>query len=320
MGSFQNTSDFDPDSIGTYNLTSAGVNDIYISKLDSGGNFIWAKQVGGLSYDLGNGMTVDAIGNVYITGTFQDSADLDPGFGVYNLVSFGASQDIFISKLDSSGSFDWAVSLGGAHSDQGNGIEVDLSGNVFVTGFFFDSIDFNTGAGINILPARSSDIFIIKLDGMGNYQWAFNMGQYNSDNGCAILADNLGNIYTIGDYQLVTDFDPNAGIVNLSSHGFTDIFIQKLTEATTNINLISDFSDLKLFPIPTTGILNLNIPINQKIIKLEVVNAYGQKVAGYEKFNVKDGTLILENQTNGVYVLSVQTDSRIYSTKIMVVR
>ena len=131
-GYFAGTCDFDPSS-QTYNLTSFGNDDIFITKLDGSGNFIYAKQMGGPFYDMGYSMTFDSNENLYITGTFAGTCDFDPSSATYNLQSFGAN-DIFITKLDSLGNFVWAKKMGGINDQLGYSIDVDNSGNVFTTG------------------------------------------------------------------------------------------------------------------------------------------------------------------------------------------
>ena len=74
-GIFSGTADFDPGA-GIHNLTSVGSYDIFISKLDVNGNFVWAKSMGGTGYDLGGAIAVDVSGNLYITGSFSGTADL----------------------------------------------------------------------------------------------------------------------------------------------------------------------------------------------------------------------------------------------------
>jgi hypothetical protein len=110
-GYFEGTADFDP-SAGVFNLTSAGSVDIFVSKLDASGNFVWAKAMGGTSIDQATSIAVDASNNVYTTGYFYNTADFDPSAGVANLTSAG-SGDIFVSKLDASGNFVWAKAMGG---------------------------------------------------------------------------------------------------------------------------------------------------------------------------------------------------------------
>ena len=226
-GSFYSTTDFDPGA-GIANLISAGERDIFISKLDSNGNFIWAKRLGGTSIDIGKGITVDSSGNVYTTGQFLDTVDFDPGAGIANLVSAG-NADIFVSKLDSNGDFVWAKSMGKAGWEYGNSIAVDTSGNVHTTGTFEGTVDFNPSAGTaNLTSAGFTDIFVSKLDSNGDFVWAKSMGDTNEDTGFSIAVDASGNVYTTGEFIGIVDFDPSAGTVNLTSAGLYDIFVSKL--------------------------------------------------------------------------------------------
>ena len=178
-GYFRDIVDFDPGP-GVFNLTSAGASDIFISKLDSSGNFIWAKRLGGGNGDIGASIAVDGTGNVYTTGAFIGTADFDPGPGVFNLtpVTPPFSDEVFVSKLDSSGNFVWAKSMGGPNTnDAGNSITVDATGNVYTTGHFADTADFDPGLGIfNLFPVWGMDIFISKLDALGNFIYAKNAG------------------------------------------------------------------------------------------------------------------------------------------------
>ena len=230
-GYFSGTVDFNPDNpdINVYNLTSYGSIDIFISKLDASGNFVWAKQLGGTSTDIGYSIMVDLTGNVYTTGYFSSTADFDPGTGIYNLTSSGGSYDIFISKLGASGNFIWAKQLGGTSSDIGNSIALDAIGNVYTTGYFYGTADFDPGTGIyNLISAGSSDIFISKLDTSGNFVWAKKMGGTSDETGFSIAVDALGNVYSTGYFAGTADFEPGAGTNNLISAGSSDIFISKL--------------------------------------------------------------------------------------------
>ena len=226
-GFFTGTVDFDP-GVGTSNLTSAGNQDIFVSKLDASGNFLWAKSIGSTGSDYSYGIAVDASGNVYTTGYFTGTADFDPGAGTSNLTSAG-SGDIFISKLDASGNFVWAKIFGSTGIDQSNAITVDALGNVYTTGYFQGTVDFDPNAGTSNLTSNGSfDVFISKLDASGNYVWAKNMGGSGSDKSNAITVDAVGNVYTTGTFRNTVDFDPGAGTSNLTSAGNGDIFISKL--------------------------------------------------------------------------------------------
>ena len=230
-GWFGGTVDFDPGP-GTYNLTSAGVEDIFVSKLDVNGDFIWAKRMGGTSDDNGFGITVDSVGNVYTTGWFHNMVDFDPGSGTFNLTSAGA-QDIFVSKLDANGDFVWAKRMGGTIYDEGYEIAVDSVGSVYTVGRFGGTSDFDPGPGtFNLTSAGIHDIFVSKLDANGDFVWAKRMGGAKSDYGGAIAVDGVGNVYTTGLFAYpsggTADFDPGPGTFNLTSAGVEDIFVSKL--------------------------------------------------------------------------------------------
>ncbi|MAG56193.1 MAG: hypothetical protein CMJ83_07885 [Planctomycetes bacterium] len=230
-GYFSGTADFDPGG-GVFNLTSPpGNDDIFVSKLDSSGNFVWAKQMGGATVDRGTGIAVDGAGDVYTTGFFQGTADFDPGGGVFNLTSPASSQDIFVSKLDSSGNFVWAKQMGSASVGFGQGIAVDGSGSVYTTGHFWGTADFDPGVGVFSLTSLGvDDVFVLKLDTAGNFVWVGQMGSTGSDRGRGI-AVNGSDVHTTGYFSGTVDFDPGGGVFNLTSLGSTDIFVSKLDSA-----------------------------------------------------------------------------------------
>ena len=228
-GLFRDTVDFNP-GLGTTYLTSAGDADVFVQKLDTSGNFQWAKSFGGgFSWDVGISIALDASGNVFTTGVFQGTADFDPGPGTAFLYS-GGFEDVFIQKLDSSGNFLWANSFGGSFVDHGNSIAVDASGNVYSTGSYESEI------------GERRFIFIQKLDASGNVLWIKSFGGTLSNSGYSIVVDASGNIYTTGVFIGIVDFDPGAGIANLTSAGSSsyDVFVQKL-DASGNFQWAKSF-------------------------------------------------------------------------------
>ena len=228
IGTFEGTTDFDPGA-GTANLTSAGSTDVFVSKLDSSGNYVWAKKFGGTSNESGNSVAIDTAGNVYTIGTFEGTTDFDPGAGTANLTSAG-STDVFVSKLDSSGNYVWAKKFGGTSAyDNGRSVAVDSVGNVYTTGYFDDAVDFDPGPDIaNLYSNGSIDVFVSKLDSSGNYLWAKQFGGSQEAGGSSVAVDLAGNVYASGDFRQSVDFDPGPDIAYLHSTGVTDLFVAKL--------------------------------------------------------------------------------------------
>ncbi len=234
-GFFWGTVDFDPGA-GTTNLTSLGFNDIFISKLDAAGNFVWVKQIGGLSADGAYAIAVDPAGNIFATGYFNATVDFDPGTGVSNLTTY--LNAIFILKLDASGNFVWVKSIGTEVSslgkNKGQALVLDALGNLYVSGTFAGTTDFNPGAQTNNLTSVGADsyndIFLLKLDASGNYAWAkqFSGTGFKVLNGLAV--DASGNVLTTGLFEGTVDFDPGSAKSNLTVAGGigNDVFISKL--------------------------------------------------------------------------------------------
>ncbi len=225
-GYFGATVDFDPGP-GIFNMTTAGVYDVFILKLNASGNFVWAKSMGDQYSEMGSSVAVDGAGNVYTTGHFHSSMDFDPGPLSYMLTPSGLS-DIFISKLDAAGNFLWAKSMGGSSADGATSIVVDALGNVYTTGSFSQTADFDPGPGTySLISAGLLDIFISKLNASGNFVWARSMGTASDDEqGNTICIDLLGNTYLISRFRGTMDFNPGPGINTITAAGLGDIFIE----------------------------------------------------------------------------------------------
>lgn len=304
-GQFAGTSDFDPGS-GTFDLTAAGDLDIYISKLDAAGNFLWARRIGGIGEDVGMAITVDNAGNTYITGYFNDLTDFDPGPEIFNLE--GAFYDIFLLKLDPVGNFVWAKNMGSDGYDVANAIVLDPPGNLYITGAFDGSVDFDPGPGVYNLQsaggAGDNDIFIAKLDTAGNLVWAKGFGApAGLDMGKGITTDASGNVYATGCFTGTVDFDPGAGTTSFTAVLWDDIFVLKLdasgnlgwarqfggdgtqeygnaiaVDASGNVYTTGRFGNTVDFD-PGPGIYNLSIPNNNgSHIFVSKLNAAGNFV------------------------------------------
>jgi len=209
-GYFQDTATF-----GSTSLTSSGLSDLFITKLDSNGNFLWAKRAGGTSIDAGFGIAVDGSGNSYVTGSFDGTAT----FGSTSLTSYGSS-DLYITKLDTNGNFLWAKKAGGTSGDSGLGIAVDGSGSSCVTGYFTGTATFG---GLPLTGSGGYEMFFTKLDANGNFLWANGAVSTNVVIGNGIALDGSANSYVTGYFAGTATF----GSTSLTSTGY-DIFITKL--------------------------------------------------------------------------------------------
>ncbi|UTW66854.1 SBBP repeat-containing protein [bacterium SCSIO 12643] len=228
-GYFNTNVDFDP-GVNSVLYTAYGNDDIFIQKLDSFGNLVWAKHIGNGYNDRANSIATDDSGYVYVTGYFNDTIDFDPGVGVYNVISTGGP-DMFILKLNSSGDFIWVKSTEGAYSS-GENICLDHTGNIYVSGEFGGIIDLDPGLGVSSFTSYGqSDAFILKLDTLGNFVWAKRRGSIHVDKDNDMILDRFHNIYLTGYFADTVDFDPGVGVTNKISNGDADIVIQKLNSS-----------------------------------------------------------------------------------------
>lgn len=229
-GSFYGSVDLDPGA-STYSLTSYGASDCFVLKLDPFGNFVWAVQIGGVGFDRSNDIAINALGEIHITGNFEDSVDFDPGIGVYSLLSH-SEQNIFTLKLDSAGSMMWAISFEGGWYDAGYGIAVDDQNNVYTTGWFADTVDFDPGpATYNLVGPGWDEMFVCKLNSNGDFLWARGTEGTQYTEGYDIVVDDFGYLYSVGLFSQVVDFNPNSGGFPITTQGNNDIFINKLDTA-----------------------------------------------------------------------------------------
>jgi hypothetical protein len=228
-GNFIGLVDFDP-GLSVFNLDGNGVfAECFILCLSAAGDFIWVKEIDG-NYSVGSNVTKDAVGNLYVCGVYDLTADLDPGIGVFSVTTSNGT-DAFVIKLDAGGNFIWGRSFGGPGSQTCESVKTDAAGNVFLTGYFPLTADFNPGVGVFAMTALgTSDAFVLKLDASGNFVWAKAFSGSGADNANDIAVDAAGNSYITGLFQNTTDFDPGPGVFNLTAFS-NDIYIAKLDAA-----------------------------------------------------------------------------------------
>ena len=227
-GYFSNTCDFDPGP-GTANLVSAGGRDVYIAKYSADGNFVWVRGFGASSDDQALDVTVDSAGNVAIVGFFSGTVDVDPGPDVVNLTSTGTT-DGFVVKYDPNGNLLWAFRLGSTSGHQNVGITRDADDNLFVSGFFNTTVNFNPlGTPVNLTSAGAQDIFAAKYSASGTNLWAIRAGGTQPDLAIpgGIWLDAATNIHICGNFRGTADFDPGPGTANRTSAGDSDVFVAK---------------------------------------------------------------------------------------------
>ncbi|MFT5778260.1 MAG: hypothetical protein ACI837_001216 [Crocinitomicaceae bacterium] len=228
-GHFRGTMDADP-GIGVYNMIGNNYLDGFLLKLDINGDLIWGHPFQSSWFSCAYEMVRDELGSIYVVGTYTDVVDFDPGPGVYNQTSLGSS-DIFIMKLTETGQLVWVNSIGGVGTEYGRCIGLDNAGNLFIGGEFDDAVDFDPGAGSEILtPTLGYDAYIEKFDTSGGFIWVKAFGGPLTDSPWELEVDPQGNVVTAGYYWGPTDFDPGPGLEIRDGSDY-EYFIHKLDAA-----------------------------------------------------------------------------------------
>ncbi|MEZ4721395.1 MAG: SBBP repeat-containing protein [Flavobacteriales bacterium] len=229
-GSFASVADFNP-SAGTFNITGVQDRDAFVVKLDANGNFLWAEAFQGNGNQWGNAICVHDSGTVILGGVFNTTTDFDPGTSVLNITSAGAS-DMFVLQLDSSGALDWVKPLGGTSFDDIYDLWVDDEKNIYHTGTFSDSVDFDPDtATYALIAAGNLDYYVQKMSPSGKHLWASGFGSAYSEYANAIVTGSDHSVYTTGIFRSTIDFDPDTSTFELTSGAiYQDGFVHKLIQ------------------------------------------------------------------------------------------
>ena len=229
VGTFNETVNFNPNS-GSFELTSNGQADIFVQKLDSTGDFLWAISVGGIDNENLTEITLDNSGNVFITGSFMGSVDFDPSNNNF-IVSSSGEYDFFILKLDTSGNFLWVKTFGEQTQDFGITINSNSNDNITITGTFTGLVDFDPGAGTHYVQAIGiGAMYILKLTNQGEFLWVKTIDVPSAGYSISFDYDTDENMLMTGTFTGTIDFDPSNNVFNLTagSNGEDHIFILKL--------------------------------------------------------------------------------------------
>lgn len=304
-GFFYDTVDFDPGE-GTANLTSLGLNDIFIQKLDSNGNLLWVKQMGSEGMNQGNSLTVDLEDNLYITGSFNGAVDFDPDTGTSNFTSAGRS-DGFIQKLNPNGNLIWVKQIGGPSEDMGNSVKTDDTGNVYILGNFGGTVDFDPGEDITNLTGDSNDMFILKLQSDGSFVWAKHTygGRVSWTRAKSIAIDNNDNIYSTGDFEGIINFNPLGSEYVITAKSYWDIFIQKLSPPSLDLIENSLLDKFIVHPNPTKGKFSVEFSTIQTSMDIRLFTLSGQLLMEKQFQNIKNLPLEIQHP-DGIYLLELQ--------------
>lgn len=309
-GGFEDGLIISKDTLKSYGHSKSAV---FVAKLDSDGNWLWAIQSGISSWGEfcgGRDITTDEEGNVYIVGNFYDTIS----FGNDTLEAlFENSRQVFICKLDKNGRWIWAKKAKNYTKLNGNSIIAD-DGNVYVCGNYKEMLVFDNDT---IFSNGNNDIFIAKLNAEdGKFLWLKNIGGTLSDSGNGIVMDNDKSLYLAGQFG-------GSLLLNnslLEAKEYNDFFVAKLkgsnTETIARSNKVN--YSFAVYPNPASDYIYVHSNEFRDEIKVELVSILGKRIVSSEV--KRNHSIPVNDYPRGVYVIRIISDNNVIGTKKIILK
>lgn len=250
-------------------VTSDGSADGFIAKYDSSGNIKWVNTINGAgTFESGNRIDVDVLGNLYVVCQFQNTVTV----GSNTFVSHGMN-DLCLAKLNPNGNYIWSKQFGGTGDDFGYDLRVVGQGDHFLTGSFSDTCYFDSDT---LISNGGSDIFVLLLNSNGTIQWSKQTGGTGDDIGWGIDAVNINECYVSGSFSTSVAFDTISHV----STGNADLFLGEITVSSTGITSLNTSSGFDVYPNPVRAgaTITLYSEKNKLIGSVYIYDAIGSLV------------------------------------------
>jgi|GEM_PF-2921328 len=244
----------------------------YVVKFDSSGNFLWSTSF--LEMSSIEGIALDEANNIYITGEFDDELN--------NIISNGSS-DIYVLKINKFGNLQWMRTFGGWSSENCTEILLNSVGNVFVSGSFNSSVDFDPSSSVFELNSDISHGFISVFNRNGDFIDAIQVGDWIHD----INLQSGSNLITSGSYYTEAHFPGVVDSVHLIPNGSNDLFFAKLL-AEDGLSIQSDLGNetkFSLFPNPASSKVSIKNNDSRIIEKIELLNSSGKIMITHHNYD-----------------------------------
>ena len=296
-------------SFGSTNLTGSGsADDMLVTRLTASGSFDLAKRFGSTSTDQATCIGYDNYGNIYISGSFLGTVSFG---GPASITSNGGNtySDGFVAKLNSAGWGLWACKQGGASDDITTSMEVVNNGYIYLCGYYNNStvtLTTTSGTPMNLTNSGGADGFAAKYNPAGKILWAVKAANTSDDRPKAILSDNNGYCYLMGNFFGAMTLGSLNPVNSLPTNIGT--YIGRLNGFTTGFQEVKAPFSFLLYPNPTTGQVNIELPEGNYMNEIEVYSITGQRVHHVEMdMPLKSTTIDLTGLTAGVYQVKVLT-------------
>ncbi len=210
---------------GAHQTAYGGLFDAFLVKLDGTGSMLWATYYGGATYDSGNAVATDALGNAFLIG-FTDSPTQIASGGAFQ-TGFNGIYDAFVVKFNPAGTRLWGTYFGGAGDDYGLSAATDNIGNIYFSGQTASSSSLASVGAHQPVWGGNNDAFIAKFNTSGGINWATYYGASGSETSFACTTDASGNAYLGGQTTSTTAIATAGAQQTLNVGGTSDAFVAK---------------------------------------------------------------------------------------------
>lgn len=231
---------FDSDTIIN---TVSGYSEIFLTKVDSSGNVLWANSYGGTNEDGGSAVCVDSLGNVCMAGYFQSAS---VSFGSTTLTNTSGYRNSFVVKCDSNGNPIWAIKGSGPNQNEVKGITADMNGDFYACGYYVSSVTFGSVVLNNI--SCCDHLFLIKINSSGNTLWGKRGGGANGDVDAYSVINAGSNVYITGSSDGCDIWFDTDTLVN-NACLYTDGFLAGYNSATGTELLVKGIAGNGTYPV-----------------------------------------------------------------------
>ncbi|MES2566887.1 MAG: T9SS type A sorting domain-containing protein [Bacteroidota bacterium] len=307
-------------------FSSEGGNDIYVLKINAQGNTLWVKILGASQNESSKSLALDAFGNLYLSGSFNDSLFIVGTDAMLNHKAYGS--DIFIAKFDPLGNISWSKSIGGTGNDYTTDLKVDLSGNIYMTGYFHSpSITLGNTTLNNPYAPQSRRIFVVKYNSIGNILWTQTAEGATSANALAI--DSKNNLYVVGNCGAGAIFGADTLKKTMNPPSRSRLFIAKYDsngnslwakgagsrwdatagavscDAIGNVYITGSFNDDSLH-FGNVTLINANFPYFYYFYDMFIAKLKVMDIVGIPDFELKKDYSMYPNPSSGIISVSLE--------------
>lgn len=285
-------------SIGGNVLYNQGAFDLFFIRLSSTGDVLWANSYGGNRDDKSISISIDDLGNTFVTGFFLSDT---LAFESYKLEGgTPGNGEIWLVKLDQSGHVSWAIDNGGALFDKGIGVVNDGMGGAFLTGYYIsESLSFGDYTIYNN-GDETRDFYIAKYNSVGTPLWAYGSGGVNKDFGFS-LCRFQDQIYATGKFESPNITFGETTLTNSSTNQTSDMFVCKLSNALSLGNTSKRFQDdVIVYPNPNNGSFKIQGHLESEVF-YEITTTNGQIISS----GILNNTLEMHQIPFGIYFIQL---------------